>query len=109
MTPTPPQQLSSEWITDLKCPACNKAALFVGKGGYVTCSHLDCPNPDYEKALLQRINEEVIRARVDELKRNRTWMQRLCQYVDEPDAMAEYDDRIAYLESTLTNPLNGDE
>jgi hypothetical protein len=28
-----------------RCPACNGASLFLGSGGYVTCSRLDCPNP----------------------------------------------------------------
>ncbi|MFE4797174.1 hypothetical protein ACFRFL_19185 [Streptomyces sp. NPDC056708] len=29
-----------------RCPACNRTALFLADGGYVTCSHLDCPRPD---------------------------------------------------------------
>ncbi|MFM9635930.1 hypothetical protein [Streptomyces turgidiscabies] len=28
-----------------RCPACNGASLFLGSGGYVTCSRLDCPDP----------------------------------------------------------------
>lgn len=28
-----------------KCPGCGSASLFVGLGGYVTCSRLDCPSP----------------------------------------------------------------
>lgn len=28
-----------------RCPACRGASLFLGSGGYVTCSRLDCPNP----------------------------------------------------------------
>jgi len=40
------------WITDLECPACHSTGfLFVGKGGYITCSVSDCPNPDYNNAL----------------------------------------------------------
>ncbi|MFB7440218.1 hypothetical protein ACFC01_17975 [Streptomyces mirabilis] len=27
------------------CPACGRASLFLGDGGYVTCSIIDCPNP----------------------------------------------------------------
>lgn len=27
------------------CPACGGNSLFLGSGGYVTCSRLDCPNP----------------------------------------------------------------
>jgi hypothetical protein len=50
-----------DWIKGTKCPACGKEGLFVGKGGYITCSHLDCPNPDYG---------ETIQARIQEAKRN---------------------------------------
>jgi hypothetical protein len=28
-----------------RCPACRGASLFLGDGGHVTCSRLDCPNP----------------------------------------------------------------
>ncbi|MFF4536580.1 hypothetical protein [Streptomyces aureus] len=28
-----------------RCPACRRAALFLGSGGYVTCATRDCPNP----------------------------------------------------------------
>lgn len=28
-----------------RCPACNGSSLFLGSGGHVTCSRLDCPNP----------------------------------------------------------------
>lgn len=27
------------------CPACGGSSLFLGDGGYVTCSRSDCPNP----------------------------------------------------------------
>ncbi len=34
----------SEWL-EAYCPmGCGKT-LFIGKGGYITCSHLKCPNP----------------------------------------------------------------
>lgn len=29
-----------------ECPACNLTSLFLGEGGYVTCSNLECPMPD---------------------------------------------------------------
>lgn len=28
-----------------KCPACGGTSLFLGSGGYVTCSRIDCPDP----------------------------------------------------------------
>lgn len=27
------------------CPACQRASLFLGSGGHVTCARIDCPNP----------------------------------------------------------------
>lgn len=35
-----------------RCPACNRASLFLGKGGYVTCAWIDCPNPGAVSDLL---------------------------------------------------------
>lgn len=29
-----------------RCPACGTKGLFLGDGGYVTCSRADCPQPD---------------------------------------------------------------
>lgn len=29
-----------------RCPACGTAGLFLGDGGYITCSLIDCPQPD---------------------------------------------------------------
>ncbi|MFE7233890.1 hypothetical protein ACFVAF_25135 [Streptomyces sp. NPDC057596] len=36
-----------------RCPACGGASLFLGEGGHVTCSRLDCPNPSASDDLLQ--------------------------------------------------------
>lgn len=35
-----------------KCPACGRTSLFLGDGGYVTCSIIDCPNPSAADELL---------------------------------------------------------
>lgn len=35
-----------------RCPACNRTALFLADGGFVTCSHLECPLPDAAADLL---------------------------------------------------------
>jgi hypothetical protein len=35
-----------------QCPACGKATLFMGEGGYLTCSLIDCPMPDAASRLL---------------------------------------------------------
>ena len=37
-----------------RCPACNGSSLFLGTGGYVTCSRLDCPNPTLADDQLHR-------------------------------------------------------
>lgn len=36
------------------CPACGWTTLFLGEGGYVTCSRVDCPQPDAASTLLER-------------------------------------------------------
>lgn len=40
MTPVPLPRVQGE------CPACNLRSLFLGQGGHVTCSNLECPLPD---------------------------------------------------------------
>lgn len=37
-----------------RCPACNGASLFLGEGGYVTCSRIDCTQPAAASDLLER-------------------------------------------------------
>lgn len=36
------------------CPACHSASLFLGNGGYVTCSQAACPEPDAATTVLER-------------------------------------------------------
>lgn len=36
------------------CPACHSTSLFLGNGGYVTCSRIDCPEPDAATTVLER-------------------------------------------------------
>jgi uncharacterized protein DUF6085 len=35
------------------CPACGRHNLFVGQGGYLTCTTLACPRPDAVATLLE--------------------------------------------------------
>jgi hypothetical protein len=35
-----------------RCPACGTSGLFLGAGGYITCSRLECPDPGAATALL---------------------------------------------------------
>ncbi|MDJ0460621.1 hypothetical protein [Streptomyces sp. H27-C3] len=37
-----------------RCPACGKTSLFLGDGGYITCSRLECPEPDAASTALER-------------------------------------------------------
>ncbi|MEU1800840.1 hypothetical protein [Streptomyces sp. NPDC019937] len=37
-----------------RCPACGTAGLFLGSGGYVTCSSPDCQEPDAASTVLER-------------------------------------------------------
>jgi hypothetical protein len=43
------------------CPACGWASLFVGEGGHLTCSQLECPRPDAAHAILaDRETEHIV-------------------------------------------------
>ncbi|MEU6674808.1 DUF6085 family protein [Streptomyces sp. NPDC046925] len=50
-------------MTDVQghCPACGRASLFLGEGGYVTCSIRECPQPDAVSELLaDRETEHIV-------------------------------------------------
>jgi hypothetical protein len=36
------------------CPACTRTTLILGANGYITCAHLDCPNPTAASDLLDQ-------------------------------------------------------
>jgi hypothetical protein len=45
--------MSTGWIT-ARCPACGWSnVLFVADGGYVTCSRIECPDPEAAHATLE--------------------------------------------------------
>lgn len=48
-----------------RCPACGMTGLFVGSGGYVTCSHFECPEPDAASTVLEHRYDEL-RRKADE-------------------------------------------
>jgi hypothetical protein len=61
MTPAPDNQATSTAplaaglpLVQGNCPACSSASLFLGNGGYVTCSRIDCPEPDAASTALER-------------------------------------------------------
>ncbi|MDH6116873.1 hypothetical protein ABH930_000292 [Kitasatospora sp. GAS204A] len=37
-----------------RCPACTRSTLILGAGGYVTCAHLECPDPTAASNLLEQ-------------------------------------------------------
>jgi hypothetical protein len=41
------------------CPACKRAGLFLGSGGYTTCSNPDCPEPDAATTVLEQYGAEA--------------------------------------------------
>src|SRR5574343_1580528 len=61
------------------CPACGGASLFVGEGGYVTCSMRPCPDPTAVADLLERprgLDAESVAARL---------VQVICEIQDQLD------------------------
>jgi hypothetical protein len=38
-----------------QCPACGHEVLILGEGGYVTCSLMDCPDPEAATKMLEKI------------------------------------------------------
>ena len=57
--PTPPSWRNQHpWIRG-KCPMGCGETLFVGAGGHITCSWVDCPRPDAADALLYRCAAEA--------------------------------------------------
>jgi hypothetical protein len=56
------------------CPVCGNRTLFIGSGGYVTCSWIDCSNPDtsdaVDKLVVAATQAAAERARVEGIKRH---------------------------------------
>lgn len=51
--PTAPSAAGFPLVRGL-CPACGAASLFLGVGGYPTCSRTDCPAPDAASTVLEQ-------------------------------------------------------
>lgn len=45
--------MSDPLVVAGRCPACGGSSLFLGSGGYVTCSRSDCPVPDAAASILE--------------------------------------------------------
>ena len=51
---TPAWRSWGNWVAGY-CPACNSnGTMFVGSGGYITCSLIKCPNPTLMSELLEK-------------------------------------------------------
>lgn len=58
----------AETITD-RCPACGNCTLFIGAGGFLTCSWLPCPQPGVGRSIeMLKVERDALAARVDELR-----------------------------------------
>ncbi len=53
-----------------RCPACDSRSLFVGAGGHVTCSRLDCSGPTAADTLLHHGSEQGMRFRLATIDRS---------------------------------------
>ena len=87
------------WMMDkinMRCPSCTGKAIFIGTGGYLTCSHIDCPEPDVARKVKQLEAEKAqAGASLDEYNRMyakleaenqrlRELITRSCYYTVEP-------------------------
>jgi hypothetical protein len=86
------------------CPACGWTTLFLGDGGYPTCSRIDCPEPDAASKLLERDPRTSAHAVVDTLAREQLHdairtLARLDPkwWRGELDRMARYAGRTSFL------------
>lgn len=50
-----------------ECPACGRSVLVLGDGGYVTCSLIDCPDPEAVTKILEQ-PRDVLMALIDREK-----------------------------------------
>jgi hypothetical protein len=47
-------------IKGITCPACGSHdSIFIGTGGYLTCSWIECPEPELEAAIQQKLAEQI--------------------------------------------------
>ncbi len=45
--------MMDEQRIETPCPACGSQALFIGKGGHLTCGRLSCPEPGVEAEVVR--------------------------------------------------------
>ena len=51
---------------NMRCPSCGGSFIFIGKGGYLTCSYVDCPEPSIAKKVAQLKEENAALKRENE-------------------------------------------
>ena len=79
------------------CPACRGASLFLGTGGYPTCSNADCPEPDAATTVLEQYANEAhppSHAWKVESPRRDTWTNWGATHDERVWAAASYEDAI---------------
>lgn len=62
------------------CPACGGRSLFIGEGGWITCSRLDCPEPDAVSTIL---NDDEIQHIVEFKDQTFTIRHPLCERIED--------------------------
>lgn len=77
-----------------RCPWCGSQSLFVGKGGYVTCSWIECRRPDAASNLLEQ-SCAVLAAGVKAAEDFERSMQAIKEAIESPP------DQVAWLRRTL--------
>lgn len=108
-------------IRGITCPACGSHdSIFIGTGGYLTCSWVECPEPELEAAIQKHEQEAiaaaVVAARINSLLDLEQWakihdldgqmifegiehmVSSLLQTPNQP--MQNHSDRIAQLQAT---------
>jgi hypothetical protein len=71
--------MSEEETIQSYCPACKSHnTVFVGAGGYLTCSWAECPEPDFLKAWIQHV--ENVRGATNKMwKKERDYWKNLAE------------------------------
>lgn len=102
-----------------RCPACGWTSLFLGDGGHVTCSRLECPNPCAADQLLHGehvgaatplvCSDERHAAKVADLERQLDQAREECRNWAEAEsadiAAGSYAGRVEELEAALREVL----
>ena len=90
------------------CPACRGASRFLGDGGHVTCSRIDCPDPSAADDLLHGNPSAVVPWRLTEAQKpapDTTATQ--ATEPDEADDASVYEEMLQRVQSSGPRPVQG--